>query len=526
MSKVLKIYEGNVDTDYKGSGDLLYSISGDLLSVNYTDLSNYEIDLFDATIAKGNYDIDINDVWRLYDRKGNLLGSGPIESEPITDTNGNLKIQGTGWTGILTRRTVDNKTYTSQNGAAIFNALLTAYFSDYNINTDAVVAPQNNLTNTYDKQSVYDIMRDISSQSYGTNSRQFDFYLYEATAGTIKAVFFERGSGTAVTILPGDIHPTGFNLSKRGDLDYNYVVVEGTYGDMVYTPSDTDWWTEEAPDSIWGSSGFSTGLTAGTYKVGNSSIFANSQADANDVYFSINLDHADAYDETYTLNNFTEDIGYLNNGSRRQYLHFYLLAERVMDVELGWDAGSGTLKKTNFVVRGDTGSGGGLDWTEMNINLYDLHGEDWVNIAEIMWKFPKVLSSDDMRLDGLYFYDVIRFKGNSSDEDGSPGTPQKDFYFLDEGLKSNAECEKIAEYLFQEFNATTYEGTIRLSTNNHSIRAGSIVNIKYPQRGIDLSSIPVQKVVWSNNNQILYVGRHRSLSEILSNTRGKIDRGI
>lgn len=522
MTRILKIYEGNGDSFYKGTGSLLYDISGDLLDIRYLDLANYQIDLFSATIARGNYDIDINDVWRLYDIGGTLIGSGPIEKKPHTNSNGDLKIDGVGWTGILTRRLAEDESFSNKPGNEIFEDLIDTYFSDYNLNKTEIAVPSNLITNTYNNRTVYDVMREVSFQSYGANDRQFDFYIYESTPGTLKAKFFERSSATAVEILPGDIRPSGFNLMTRGDTNYNYIIVKGGYGNMVCTPSDAnnDWWTEAAYGNIWGENGFNTGLDSTTYKIGSKSLEAESIGDNPDVMFSINLDHDNAYHATYTTQNFTQGLGYLNNHSRRQFIHFYILANRTMDVELGWDAGSGTLKETNFVVRGDSGSGSELDWTEQNINLYHLHGEGWVNIAEVRWGFPKILSGDEIHLDGLYFYDVIRFRGV---HDGSVN-PRKDYYFIDDGLKSNAACENIADYLYKELIATQYEGSVTLSSENTSLRAGDTVDVKYPLLGIDASNLPIQEIVWTKDNQILRLGRHRSLAEIIADTKTKIQR--
>ncbi len=518
MSHILRIYEGNAGTDYKGSGSLLYAISGDLLSVNYEDLSNYEIDLFSARIARGNYDIDINDVWRLYDDEGVLFGSGPIEKEPITDTAGNLVISGTGWTGILKRRLVDTESYSAQKGDVIFKDILSTYFADYNINTDSVAAPTNTLTNNYDRESVYAIMREISTQSYGGSDRQFDFYLYEAAAGTIKAVFFQRGSGTAVNILPGDVAPNGFNLAKRGDLNYNYIYVKGSKSKKDETPSDEDYWTDQASIGDYWGTGNGT-ITAdnsiedeGTYCV------KNSVSGVGDSEIILNFEHADAYVSSATTPYFTSESGYQAQGDQKdQYIFFKIRANKTVDavfrIKFGKVGGSHFTRR--FITIGD-------EWATFEFNLFDLAGGRWDEVETISWIIP------DAKADIIYYMDHIHFyllKRHSGVYDGSVA-PRRDYPFQDDGLETTTECTNVATFLGKEFAATTYEGTLKLVEDNTSLRAGGILNILYPHLDIDLSGIPIQKILWTLNDQILFVGRHRSLAEILSDTKSKIDRGV
>jgi len=521
VDKVLKIYDGS-GAYYKGNGSLLYEIQGDLLSYHHVDLSNFEIDTFESVISNNGYDIDIDDVWRLYDIDGTLQSSGFIEKEPI-NSFGNLSIAGLSWTGILTRRIVDNKNYVAKTGKYIFEDILTTYFSDYSIDTTEVNTPSNSLTIGFSRRSAYDVLREVMKQSYGANNRPFDFYLYESVPGTIKAKAFERETTAVITtLLEGDISPKGINLQKRGDLTYNYIIVDGARGDPDHTPSDQDRWTEMTQAEIdttypgvWNCSSGDTIESedlAGYQVEGDYSIFLGKYITSGEMYLELDLTDSDTFD--LDDNNMVEGSGYskVEDGTN-QYLHVSVFSNLSIDMGLKIsyrDGGSNKTQKTVFSIIGD-------EWTKFNWSISDLIGSNnWDYIRYVRFYYPKAQHNvDQFYVDKLYFYNLKRFRGIYN---GSTN-PRKELYNLDESLVSTTDCTTVATNLYKALSVNQYEGTLLLSVPITNLRAGDNIAIDLPHRDINIAAIPIQSIEYTPGRQILNVGRNKSLSEIISDVR-------
>lgn len=524
MDKILRIYDGS-GANYIGDGSLLYEVQGGMLDYRFIDKSNYEIDTLTAVLANVDYDIDVDDVWRLIALDGTIIGSGFIEKEPVTGVNGNLEIQGLGWTGLLTRRLVEDEEYSAKTGEYIFEDILSSYFSEYSIDTTEIATPSNTITNRYDNQYAYDVIKEVMMQSYGANDKQFDFYLYEAAAGTIKAKAFERElAAVSETITPGHIKPIGFNVRARGDLIGNYVIVKGLCGDPDPTPTDNDRWTDMSSTdfsnypNVWTCSSGDTVRQETTEKIlGDESVFLGKLVSDGDMYARLNLHSGDAY--TLDSHNMVSGLGYKKQwDGTKQSLHFSMYSNVAIDVRfrLCYNyGGSNYYLNYTFALNGEK-------WVKFDKRIMDIIGSDeWDVVRTLQWDYPSARSgTDQFYVDNLYFYDLVRFRGV---KDGS-ATPRKDVYFQDDGLKTNAECVSIAEDIYNAIVLSQYEGSFLLSRKINDLRAGDNIALQYPQKGIDIAKIPIQQIEWTPGNQMIHAGRHKSLSEILSETRNEIKR--
>jgi len=542
MNYALRIYDGS--TDYNGdnpSTNLLHELQGDLLWFDFWDESNYQFDSIEARIANtdGRYtgEIEIDDVWRLFDLAGNLLGSGPITKQPQADNNGNLVLTGEGWTGILTRRVLEAEEWNNEDGDKIIGDILDDYFSDYTIDKTEIVDMNPAFTNIRSIEGIHawhfikQILEASEDGTGGTNNQQCDMYIYEKTAspGELYAKVFGREKAAIVdTITAGDIMRNGYMLKKRADLNFNYIKI---YGKRLYEvnpqPNDKDWWTNTSTyNNFWSVTGGSLLRDTTGEKVGTAYIKAQSDADNNSMTLYCDISDADAYDASYFDSNIYSSSGYKLSQAKEQYIGFWITYHDD-------DAGGG--EKTIYFYTTVAGSDYVGDirpilmpdedvWLWLEYKLKDMFGfEDNALMTLLFWtgEANSWDNNDELGIDGLYFFEKHQAQGDSSGVAGSPGTPRRDYTKYLDFLDSDADCTKFAEELYDRFNRDVYEGQLYLNDQNfHSVRAGDSIGIEYHEDSI--AKIGVQRAHINPKDTVYHVGRHRTQAEIINDLTYKL----
>jgi len=535
--KILKIYDGGTggtgSKAYNGNTTdalLKYVFQGELIDYQYVDNSNYEIDVFTASVASSTAVVDLGDIWRLFTKSGTLIGGGRIikTTSDTTKTGGNprktLKLVGEDWTGILKDRNVVNYTAVAKGGDDIIKDILDTYFEvtncDYNIGQAEIAAPTNNIDLSSNGQYAYDFIKDVAKASYGANSREFDFYIYESVVGTLKFRFFERQSLSAVVVNTSDIQTNGFEVYARGDINFNKVFVYGATENFNSCPSDKDWWTDQSsPEDFWTTTNGTISDDGTPHKVGSVSVKNNCDATAG-MNMELFLDDAEAYNSaTMSSDLFTRGYGYkLLDGFERnnQYLGFWLYCDT--DSKDIYVALTGKVEGYAYFTS-ELPLGIYLDYSEDKWHYYEFNvGKCLTYDLETHCRVVGIycdgaVSGNDFYIDGLHFYEKTgQCKGEYPT---SPVAPIKELVFYDKSIVQNSVALAIATGFYTTYNSE-YEGSFTLSKDNPLIKGGGTLTMNYQPMGISAKSLNVQKVIWRPSGQTVQVGRHRSRRELLT----------
>jgi len=424
-------------------------------------------------------------------------------------------IRGKEWTSILTRRIAENEVYTSQKGDYILTnatyGLIPIYLGTYGINTATYVdTPSNIIKQKYNGQSVYDCAVDCANQSYGAGSKQFQFSIFEVDSAGVftKYLWFkERESGAvAKTFYEWDILPGTMEMSPSNMPLKNRIIVEG---DTIeeYTPSDKDTWTESS--TYWtGGSGMTVGTATG--KVGTNSIKGSMAAAETWAWM-------ETTDSDWGSKFYRSD--FLN--AEPHYVTFWFkVSDKTKfdycDLQLSYYDGSSTILVEMPLHLID-------DWMSYTFNI-NRYCPGWEYVDAVQFEAGTSGAGEDIFVDELYFTKLVTTKYAKL----PASQPYHDFYIKDFNLKSDAECQKVAEGLYEyRKNADRY-GSFQLQRGINDLKSGDSVALKYAPKGIDISSIIVRRIEWSgrggDESMTVYVGRQYSQAEILQSIQQKIDK--
>ena len=546
MDKVLRIYDGSSDYDgLNPVANLKYTIQGGLISYCLLDQSNYLIDSFEATIADNGEVLEVGDIWRLYSLDGTLISGGRIikgagsGAEAQASGDGKLHIVGRGWTGLLLDRMVDDDSWVGKGGDDIFKDILDDYFSDYTIGQTGIASPTNTITKSYDGMYAYEVLKDVAQLSYGGSDKQFDFYIYESAAGTMEAKFFERESGTPVAITTGDVRPRGFELVKREDLNFNYCKVYGATQDFNNCPTDKDLWSEGNAAS-WDLTDLGTISDSGTDYVGSESISLAADAATGSCVMFLEL----PYNATYTPSElFSDGNGFKLDFSKDQWFRCRIRINTALAGEYtGNNAQIGIQLEDEdgglwiaWVADGETYKSGinvaivANEWKDVDVNLSELISHttgspDYVKYVQVgMYNFTTD-GDEEILIDGIHFH--TKSGQCTGSYPANPSSPRKDFIFRDRNIDNIAFANDLAEYLVKQFEEN-YQGTLTLSRNNNTLKAGDSISLVYQPAGINTAiTLPIQTIEWVVGQQTLYLGRTRSSKEIVDEARLWIKRSV
>ncbi len=537
MDKILRIYEGE-SGGYVGGGAKLYSIRNDMHNYTYVDENTYKLDKFEATLdyTRG-YDIDIFDVWRLYDIDGTLLGSGRVMVVPEINTGTESIITGEGWIGIFKDRKITRTQPNGDTGKDVLLDILTNEYSAYTFDTTGVDTPANAFNNlSFDGLYAYDIIKFICDNSYGANNRNFNIRVYESpiALGTIKIDFFESETAAVLAnITSHHVKPSGFQLRNRGDLNSNYIYVYGAKDIVNMCPADGDWWTEKTTNAlvqaIWKptyavAESDIGGLpgSVGTYDVQINCNNAITEATA-----TLDLTDSDAYNAGYTPDDFTSGQGYHIHNDREQWLDFGLVCDSVVGTDilaggyimLSFFVGTGsTTLEEEFVCElwGASSYDSALNskYKRFKFNIKDTIPDstyDRVNALVFSYVPNAAVTNADFYIDGLHFYTVNK---QILGEYNASVTPRVDHIINDKNILSDTLATNIASYYYKS-QRQQYCGTLELSKSLTELYAGGSVSINYPLYGVDLSKVPINSVVWTPYSQVINLGRVKTNEELM-----------
>ncbi len=553
MDMVLKLYDGS--TNYHGrnpAASLDNTIHGGLLDYYLQDNSNYQVDRFESTIRNRGESISALDVWRLFALDTSLQSSGRIMTPPQAFGDRKLRMLGEDWTSILKDRMVRGESYDAQGGDDIVKDILTNYFdvanSDYNINVAEVAATTNSITKEFDGISAYDVVKDVAAMSYGGNSREFDFYIYEQTAtlGTLRFKFFERQPASSLTINQSMVRPGGFSLFKRKDLDFNVVNVYGAIQNFNHCPLNQDWWTENNSGFF-----FATNATHSTeaflVKFGSFSDQWSLDASVGIAGGGIRFDDVDAFDSIQTPTEvFTSGSGYIIDLSKNQFISFDLRIDGSLADEL---AAGGDAKVLLLELETDSTATTGLDFNifsneeftssglfgtpqtgnrfwRVEIPIKDLVDSDAVYVSDMTllvdYDQGNEASNDDFYLDHLNFFEKTGQCFGTFPSSPSVA-PIREFPYYDREIKHDSLANDIAEFIHTTFYEQ-FNGTFLMRRPNNTIRAGDTITLNYGSEGITGQALNIQTIERMPHMQILHPGRKISRREIDLNIRRMIRR--
>lgn len=557
-----KAYNGNT-TD----ATLNHVIQGDLIRYKIVDNSNYLVDTawfrvdasndYDGSTRK--YNISNGDIWRAFNLRGNLISSGYVTS--TSENDGRLEIRSEGWTGILKRRVVNGEEYENTDIDDIVKDLLDSYFevsnSDYNISQANIDATSNALSVKYDGITVYDAVRDLSERAYGSNSLPFDFYIYESSVGSLAMEFFERGdrpSSGKKTLTSSDFQPNTFTFNRRDDLNFNSVRVYGDFKKVNLVPTDMDYWTEFDNDvdvqAIWSTTSDVNVGTSARDITGSYSINADMDSGANGGdYIRLDLTDADAYDSGKTPSElFTSGSGYHIVNTKNQYLQFYIYVDEDMATDINADDAilylvALTETSGSYPQVGVMGYGGS-DVTNMGHNKYPVTGGQWykydiplTDLVEVDADYVDSLyfhcdylggatagGSEEYYVDGLHFYEKASEKVTGT-YPASPTAPINEIVIHDQSVKSSWMAEDLATSIYNAYYEQ-WSGGGRLNRYISGLKAGDDIEFLDPQRGINVSDLTVQQIIYEPYNTVLKLGRHKSLNEIITQQKTEVRRRV
>lgn len=524
---ILKIYDGS-GTHYIGDGSLLHTIVGsEIMAHGVVDELNVIDESYFRIVNEGRYDSIYNrhddgttlgDIWRVYDDTGELILSGVITEVEKSNNETELIIKAKEWTQVLTRRIVENEVFTDKKGDYILTnatyGLIPKYLSTYNINVSTYVdTPSNIIKQKYNGQSVYDCAVDCAAQSYGAGSKQFQFSIFEVdSAGSFtKYLWFkERESGSvAKTFYYWDIVPGTMQMSPSTLPLKNRIIIEG---DVIsgYTPANKDSWTESSL-SDWSCPADNTLSLNSDSVIGNNSVQSLADAGSFIARAELNLGGSKKITRStkYPAKKHILDFYLKSHYTTLDSINIILLLVDINSVlESHW---------IRFDIPTDK-------WSRYSINLNDVMPE-WNETSSF-----KAACVDDVstppyvRVDNLFFDTPESAKYIKS----PASQPYIDHYIKDFNLKSNIECQKVAEGLYEYRKTADRYGQFQLKRPIADIKSGDSVAVKYPPRGIDISSMIVRRVEWSgargSDSQTVFVGRKYTQAEILQAIQQKIDK--
>ena len=524
---ILKIYDGS-GNHYIGDGDLLktilpselieYHIVDELMTIDESYFRIINDGRYSSIYDRHDDGTTLGDIWRAYSDEGELILSGIITEVELSRDESGMIIRGKEWTSILARRIAENEVFTDQKGDYILTnatyGLIPKYLGTYNINVATYVdTPSNIIKQKYNGQSVYDCAVDCAGQSYGAGSKQFQFSIFEVdSAGSFtKYLWFkERESGSvAKTFYSWDLVPGSVEMSPSTLPLKNRIIVEGDVY-KKFTPSDQDTWTEST--SYWTAVYGDTITTdGGDKKEGSYSIKCTVNATGTEMYI----------DEEFYRSQ--------KHPGREHKLSFffkpnYRVADNdswliVVDIWHDNEAGGGPwLFRDTPIVEKD-------NWTLLTYDLNQVCRSDWHKITEVwIGLFADTPPDPIIKVDKFFFTNPDNYKYTKS----PASQPYHDLYIKDFNLKSDAECQKVAEgiHKYRE-NADRY-GRFQLHRSTADIKSGDSVAVKYSPKNLDISSIIVRRVEWGgvggSDEQTVFVGRQYTQSEILQHIQQKIDK--
>jgi hypothetical protein len=197
------------------------------------------------------------------------------------------------------------------------NGLVYNYFENngaiqtpvYTANHVRAAAGQDTFSSEFDNKDILECCRDIASKSRVTgNSIPFDFWVDYCPTHSQLEIWFQEKNATSsgVTLYEESDCNIGIEVDE-GNLEdvRNWIKVYGSQ--VVYCPTNRDWWTEKDNDAayqaIWKSTAntsIARSTTSDRVRAGSSCVQISIDDAAGDEYGYLDLDDADAYSATYT----------------------------------------------------------------------------------------------------------------------------------------------------------------------------------------------------------------------------------
>lgn len=557
MDAVLRIYDGS-GANYIGDGGILHKIKNDMKKYRYVDEDSYRVDLFTSEFVNPKkYDISADDTWRLTSLSGVLMGSGRVMQEPATDI-GTSDLVGEGWNSIFKDRELNNDFAASVITAEdILDYILDTVYSDYTFDKTGIATPSNTFNGREIKgQYCLDVIAWCCNNSRGANDRSFAFRAFEdpASLGTIEITFAERETAAALsTIQPKHIRFGGFNLKKRTDLNASKVVIYGATENFNPCPSDRDIWTEQpdnaAYQAFWLASGVDAGAQVnadGTAIVGSSSVLLNiDSGEGTSATLFCNLDDADAFDTDKTPTSlFTSGSGFKINRDKDQWLTCYMRIDAGLrneinagDMRVLWslievDATATIALGLNELAFQLASNAESSIWYRHDIELAKVwpttsHGiaQTGSFVSGLAWGVGVLDGTTDgnetVRVDSLHFYERTGEVFGSFD---SGASNEKVKIIRDRRVDADWLADDVAE-AYQKAQFSQYIGGIDLQIPIDTLYTNGAVNVRYPQQGVRVDSLPIQRIIRVPYNQHVDVGRKKTTEELIADSLGEIRSG-
>jgi len=507
-------------------------------------------------------------IWRAFSRSDALLGSGVISR--VVTRDGTLIIEGLGMTSLLKRSNVVEQFYQSLTAAGANVAgdyilkdstygLLPIYLGttygtiDYSTYVTSPTGSQPRVWK-FDNTSLYDALVEIANGSYGSNSKSYEAYLGEAYTPPntfSRYLYFKEKESTASakTLTAADVDPRTFNVSDHSSQNYNSVQVTGEINPNGFLPSDDilqlsdtfgDWdyastGSTGVISAVGGPLGTSVLLVrndvAERFSFFHDSMVADGKVisrRATKICFKAYADHDEGGGDPAVRKNF-----FLRIGVRDKYGNVSSLDDTGTAGILRY----GLSILSNNIDTGEDNTG----WQDFEVPLPQPNNSNgWVN-------GPATFTGSGIQLREYYdIYQVGFYLDDDANEEivtlsingliGVGATPFRGTYptsnptylrqylFNDQGLKSNVDCQNMAQNILTGLNIKQYAGTCELHgiKRDFTLQPGNTVEVVLPSRGVNIQAgqtpakLPIQNISYRPNRQILTLGRVYSDNEVIN----------